>query len=263
MRFSFAGLSKTTKKFHNDCRIRNINRPTSDMEGNIRFGLFSFRVTFPRIAFDVLDKNRQPGERRSRTPAGLAGRPLHVSRKVEAPLSGSAPGELPPPSPSGPSTTEVPGAPVICRLGSEHLTLMHALLSTFGEAFEDPQTYGAARPDAGYLQRLLSRRSFIALVALKHGVVVGGLAAYELAKFEQARSEIYIYDLAVSQAHRRQGIATALIGELQRIAVDQGAWVVYVQADLGDEAAIALYSKLGAREDVLHFDIGVPGPAKR
>jgi aminoglycoside 3-N-acetyltransferase I len=31
--------------------------------------------------------------------------------------------------------------------------------------------------------------------------------------------------------------------------------VVFVQADLGDEAAIALYSKLGVREEVLHFDL--------
>jgi aminoglycoside 3-N-acetyltransferase I len=30
---------------------------------------------------------------------------------------------------------------------------------------------------------------------------------------------------------------------------------MFVQADMGDEPAIALYSKLGVREDVLHFDI--------
>ena len=32
---------------------------------------------------------------------------------------------------------------------------------------------------------------------------VGGLAAYELDKFEQDRREIYIYDLAVVESHRR------------------------------------------------------------
>jgi len=30
-----------------------------------------------------------------------------------------------------------------------------------------------------------------------------------------------------------------------------------VLADVGDESALALYSKLGVREDVLHFDIPV------
>ena len=88
--------------------------------------------------------------------------------------------------------------------------------------------------------------------------MVGGIAAYELKKFEQRRSEIYIYDLAVAATHRRQGIATALINELREIAATRGAFVIFVQADRGDAPAIALYSKLGTREDVLHFDITVP-----
>ena len=94
-------------------------------------------------------------------------------------------------------------------------------------------------------------------VALGDDETVGGLAAYELMKFEQARSEIYIYDLAVAQAHRREGIATALIEELKGIAAARGAHVVFVQADFGDDPAIALYTKLGIREYVLHFDIAV------
>lgn len=132
-------------------------------------------------------------------------------------------------------------------------------MTVFGTAFEDPQTYTGARPSRAYLQRLLSRDSFIALAALSEGVVVGGLAAYELQKFERERSEIYIYDLATAETHRRQGVATALIEELKRIAAARGAYVIYVQADLGDEPAILLYTKLGIREDVLHFDIAVPG----
>ena len=34
-----------------------------------------------------------------------------------------------------------------------------------------------------------------------------------------------------------------------------GAYTIFVQADYGDEPAIALYTALGTREDVLHFDI--------
>ncbi|HEP9556073.1 TPA: aminoglycoside N-acetyltransferase AAC(3)-Ic, partial [Pseudomonas aeruginosa] len=81
-----------------------------------------------------------------------------------------------------------------------------------------------------------------------------------LPKFEQQRKEIYIYDLGVQGAYRRRGIATALINELQRIAHDIGAYVIFVQADYGDDPAVALYTKLGIREDVMHFDIE-PQPA--
>jgi aminoglycoside 3-N-acetyltransferase I len=143
----------------------------------------------------------------------------------------------------------------IRRIAANDMTLMEGLLTVLGEAFGDVATYNEARPSAAYLKRLLGSETFIALAALKGGAVVGGLAAYELRKFEQERSEIYIYDLAVSAAHRREGIATALIRELQAIAVERRAYVIYVQADTDDAPAIALYSKLGVRENVLHFDI--------
>lgn len=58
--------------------------------------------------------------------------------------------------------------------------------------------------------QLLSDPNFVATAALSGSTVVGGLAAYVLPKFEQARSELYIYDLAVAEAHRRQGVATAM-----------------------------------------------------
>ena len=141
----------------------------------------------------------------------------------------------------------------------DNIALMEALLTTFGEAFNEVETYGKNRPSADYLQQLLKNDYFIAIAALKAGEVVGGLTAYELKKFEQERSEIYIYDLAVAAAHRREGIATALIQRLKEVAAACGAYVIFVQADLGDEPAIELYTKLGIREDVLHFDIAVVG----
>lgn len=145
----------------------------------------------------------------------------------------------------------------IRRLGAQDLAAFRAMLAMMGEAFGDVATYTAAQPDDAYLRRLLAGPQFVAIAALSGTDVVGGIAAYELQKFEQARSELYLYDLAVDEAHRRRGIATALIGELRAIARERGAWVVYVQADPPDAPAVALYTKLGVREDVYHFDIAV------
>lgn len=145
----------------------------------------------------------------------------------------------------------------ILRLGADDLHLMNGLLDMFGEAFGQRETYGGARPPADYQREQLGDPAFVALAKVEDGHVVGGLVAYELKKFEQARSEFYIYDLAVAEAYRRQGIATELIGALKIIAARQNGYVVFVQADYGDNAAVALYSKLGTREDVMHFDIDV------
>ena len=129
------------------------------------------------------------------------------------------------------------------------------MLGLFGRVFDEVHTYIDAQPGNAYLEDLLGGESFIAVVALKGETVIGGLAAYELKKFEQERSEIYIYDLAVDEGYRRQGVATGLIEHLKGIAIRRGAYVIFVQADYSDEPAIALYTKLGIREDVLHFDI--------
>ena len=149
----------------------------------------------------------------------------------------------------------------IRHLTPNDVPLMKALLTTFGEAFNERDTYTANPPSEDYLEQLLGGDTFIALAALKNRVVIGGIAAYELKKFEQERSEIYIYDLAVASEHRREGIATMLIEKLKEIAAKRGAYVIFVQTDtdIEDESAVALYTKLGRREDVLHFDIEVEG----
>ena len=141
------------------------------------------------------------------------------------------------------------------RLGGGDLEAARGLNALFADAFEDADSYAGAPPGDSYVTRILGSENVIAVVAESAGRIVGALVGYVLPKLEQDRSEIYIYDLAVAGDRRREGIATALITEVQRIAAEVGAWVVYVQADHGDDPATALYSGLGAREEVLHFDI--------
>lgn len=143
-------------------------------------------------------------------------------------------------------------------LAGEDIAAARAMLALFGREFADAQTYTARPPDDRYLQRLLASDTFVAIAALTGTRVIGGLAGYVLPKLEQARSELYIYDLAVDSGYRRRGVATAMIELLKRFATARGIYVIFVQADYGDDPAIALYTKLGTREDVLHFDI-VPG----
>jgi len=142
-------------------------------------------------------------------------------------------------------------------LTPDELQLMRAMNVLFGRAFGEPETYTARPPGDAWLRDLLARDTFIALAALVEGEVVGGLVAYEFRKFEQERSEFYVYDLAVAEEHRRQGIATALLMEMKRVAKERGGWVVMIQADHEDEPAVALYTKLGVREDAAHFDLVV------
>lgn len=141
------------------------------------------------------------------------------------------------------------------ELGASDLEALRELNRLFGEVFGMPETYGGNAPDDGYLRALLAKPHFIAVVAEKGGEMAGGLAAYMMEKYEQNRREIYIYDLAVRPAYRRQKIATGLIRRLRQTAEEKQAHLIFVQADFGDEPAAKLYESFGKKEHVLHFDI--------
>ena len=81
-----------------------------------------------------------------------------------------------------------------------------------------------------------------------------GRSFYILDDYSPLR-HVHENDLAVDAAHRRRGVATAMIRTLQDAVAARGVYVVFVQADYGDDAAVALYTKLGIREDVMHFDL--------
>lgn len=152
---------------------------------------------------------------------------------------------------------------LIRRLGPADVPLLRGLNLLFGDAFGERETYICELPTDGYLESLLARDHVITIVALAENKIVGGLVAYELDKFERMRREIYIYDLAVDARYRRRHIATSMIEDLRKIGLQRGAWSIYVQADYGDNPAIALYEKLGIRKEVLHFDIAPAGRGRR
>ncbi len=146
------------------------------------------------------------------------------------------------------------------RVVAEKVDLLNQLRQVFAEAFGEEGVWNTNQPSDEYLERVLSDKNYIALVAIdEEGQVVGGLVAYVLQKIDQEHSEIYLYDLAVAVNHRRQGIATQLISELKVVAKLYGASVIFVQADNEDTGAVALYTKLSrnVETEVSHFDIDV------
>lgn len=143
------------------------------------------------------------------------------------------------------------------RLVPSQIATLREAMRLFADAFDEDETFSRAPPSDAYFEKLLTDDRFGFLVAKAAGAVVGALSAYELVKYEQERSEFYIYDLAVAEHFRRRGVATALIEALKPIARSAGAWVIFVQADREDEPAVALYRGLGIEEQPLHFDIPI------
>ena len=149
--------------------------------------------------------------------------------------------------------------PVVRRLGEGDLAGFRAMNSVFADGFgEDGEHYRVAPVDDENALRWLANASHVGLIAEADGKPVGALAGYIFDKYEQSRRELFIYDLAVLESHRRQGIASALLEETRRIARAAACWTIVVQADVfpEDEPARALYRKFACEEITAHhFDI--------
>lgn len=133
------------------------------------------------------------------------------------------------------------------RLSKDDVGSLSALNVLFGNVFGDPESYHEHAPTEAYLASFLADPRHIVVVAESEGEIVGGSVAYVMKKYEQERSEVYVYDLAVSDAVQGQGIGTQLMAKIREIAKQTGAYVVWLQADEGDRA-VQFYESLDPSE---------------
>lgn len=144
------------------------------------------------------------------------------------------------------------------RLDQGDIAGFRAMNALFSEVFGEPESYAEKQPSDDYAASWLSNINNVAILAEEDSEPIGAIGGYILPKFEQERSELYIYDLAVLENHRRKGVASAIIEKTRRVARSAGAWTVYVQADVfpEDEPARLLYRKFANEEILAHqFDI--------
>lgn len=135
----------------------------------------------------------------------------------------------------------------IQKLGPADGVLAQQLIGVFRRAFEED----GAPPSDEYLSRLLQRDDFHAVVALQNGVVIGGLTAYELTMFGSETRELFIYDIAVDAAHRRQGVGRALIEWVKALCSERGITSFYVGAMADEPEAVAFYESTGLRRETV------------
>lgn len=96
-----------------------------------------------------------------------------------------------------------------------------------------------------YFKNLLSREDFHVVAAFENENLVGGLAAYELAKYKREDTEMFLYEIGVENKHRRKGIGREIINFLRQICLDKGILEMFVATEMDNDSAKALYEKMG------------------
>lgn len=152
----------------------------------------------------------------------------------------------------------------IKKLGPEDLASAQDVFILFKKVFDGATIAAKDLPSETYLKQLLATPSFHIFAAVENSTgdtandkIVGGLTAYEFAMYLKEEKEAYLYDLAVDETYRRQGIARALIESAKQYARENNIATLFVEANEEDIAAVEFYKSLtgASAEKVMHFNI--------
>jgi len=124
---------------------------------------------------------------------------------------------------------------------------------------EAERLFHPAVAGAEALDRFLADPSRHYVVALRGARVLGRAFAYELPRVKRDATELLLYEVDVVEEARRQGVGTALVRALLRIAAARGVDEVWVPTNASNRAACALYLRCGGTpsggDDVVHFSL--------
>jgi len=119
-----------------------------------------------------------------------------------------------------------------------------ALVLAAGHLFDSE-----AKP--GAVARFLGDPNHHLLLAIAGGKPVGFVSGVELTHPDKG-TEMFLYELAVDEGHRRLGIASELVAGLHDLARKRGCYDMWVLTDHDNDAALATYRKSGTDEESSH-----------
>jgi ribosomal protein S18 acetylase RimI-like enzyme len=108
-------------------------------------------------------------------------------------------------------------------------------------------------PDA--TTRFLADEQHHLLAAFDAGEPVGFVSGVETTHPDKG-TEMFLYELAVLESHRRRGIGRALVDALAELARERGCYGMWVLTDHDNDAALPTYGSAGGhRQDgIVMFD---------
>lgn len=127
----------------------------------------------------------------------------------------------------------------LLRPGDEALAL--EVFSLMRRVFGDQE----AQLPTAYATQLLSSAQFLCVAGSIDGRLCGGATGHLLPVTRVEETELFIYDLAVTEPERRKGVGRAIVNAMIDEARARGAMVAFVPADNDDEHALRFYERLG------------------
>jgi len=110
------------------------------------------------------------------------------------------------------------------------------------------------RPIADAVGRFLGDPGHHLLLAYDGERPIGFVSGVEVTHPDKG-TEMFLYELAVDEPHRRQGVGAALVRTLAQLARAAGCYAMWVLTDRDNEAALATYGRAGGGPPSEHLMI--------
>lgn len=102
-------------------------------------------------------------------------------------------------------------------------------------------------PDPEATKRFLTEPTHHLLIAFDGDErAVGFISGVEVTHPDKG-TELFLYELAVDEAARRQGVGRKLVEALEAVGRERGCYGMWVLTDDDNEAAMATYTRAGGR----------------
>ncbi len=106
---------------------------------------------------------------------------------------------------------------------------------------------------------LLADERTLFVVAFDGETPVGFAFGYVLPRRHGDAEMLFVYEVDVDAGYRRQGTATRLLRELERLARERGVREAFVLADADNDPAARLYASVGGEPlDVVQWELRYP-----
>ena len=105
--------------------------------------------------------------------------------------------------------------------------------------------------DPGDPEALLADPRTLLVVAFDAERPVGFVLAHELPRRHGDRAKLFVYEVDVTESHRRRGIASALLARLGGLARERGIRTGFVLTEPDNGPANALYRDVGGATEAV------------
>lgn len=141
---------------------------------------------------------------------------------------------------------------LVRRAQPQDLPPLAALFDGYRQFYGQPGDLATAR---AFLGERMARGESVLLLATRDGAAAGFVQLYPSFSSVRAARVWILNDLFVAPAHRRAGVAQALLDAAERHAADDGAARIVLETARDNHQAQALYRAQGWMQDdtALHF----------